>query len=114
MRPLSICVFAVSITLSAGCTSGADESRPPFAEKLIGQLERNQRRNPPAKVWRYNYGGRPVFYVPPYCCDAFGDLYDEDGELLCHPDGGQGSGEGKCPDFLKARSRERLLWADSG
>ena len=43
----------------------------------------------------------------------FSDLYDADGNLLGHPDGGiTGQGDGKLPDFQEERSDEQVVWAD--
>ncbi len=70
--------------------------------------------NPPQSIWQYEYNGQTVYYVPPQCCDQFGQLYDASGTLLCAPDGGfTGRGDGKCPDFFKVRTNEVLIWKDS-
>jgi hypothetical protein len=62
----------------------------------------------------YNYKGRVVFYVPPSCCDNFGELYDSDGTFICSPDGGlAGGGDGKCTDFFSKRTDQVRVWHDS-
>jgi len=55
--------------------------------------------------------GKTYFYIPPYCCDMFGDLYDDTCNLICHPDGGfSGIGDGSCPDI--EIKKETLVWQD--
>ncbi len=82
-----------------GCTTAVSRDVPPFVERLIVQMEAAPVSNPPGSVWRFNYKGRVVFYVPPSCCDVPSELYDSDGNLVCGPDGGlTGDGDGKCPD----------------
>jgi len=70
--------------------------------------------NPPAKVYSYEYNGQPVFYFPARCCDIPSELYDENCNLLCLPDGGiTGSGDGQCSDFFNTRINEELIWEDN-
>jgi hypothetical protein len=101
------------LVVLAGCFVPADEDRPPFVERLITEFEAGPKKNPPGSIWRYDYQGLVVFYVPPSCCDIPGELYTSDGELMCAPDGGfTGDGDGRCPDFFSARSGEQLVWED--
>lgn len=59
---------------------------------------------------QYRYQGKTVYYVPPGCCDLPGMLYDDQGRLLCHPDGGfTGLGDRRCPDFADTRTDGRPL-----
>jgi Tol biopolymer transport system component len=81
---------------------------------LIEDLKSQPVANPPAYVASYEYSGQVVYYVPPRCCDIFGNLYDAQGQLICHPDGGiAGNGDGRCPDFLSQRKNETVLWRDT-
>ncbi|MEA2657200.1 MAG: hypothetical protein QOI23_2565 [Chloroflexota bacterium] len=81
---------------------------------IIGGLESRPVANPPAFLASYEYADQVVYYVPPRCCDVFGDLYDGEGRVICHPDGGlAGAGDGRCPDFLTERKHEIILWRDS-
>jgi hypothetical protein len=51
--------------------------------------------------------------VPQRCCDIFSDLYDADGDIIGHPDGGIASqGDGRVPDFFKERTDGRAIWED--
>jgi hypothetical protein len=86
---------------------------PNCIKEKIKQIEKESVRNPPAKVWQYEYQGQTVYYIPPYCCDMYGELYDEQCGLICHPDGGfTGNGDGGCSDFFTARTNEKLIWQD--
>ena len=61
--------------------------------------------NPPASVTRYDYKGNTVYFVPQRCCDIFSDLYDAEGNIIGHPDGGiTGQGDGRVPDFFQERT----------
>jgi hypothetical protein len=81
---------------------------------LVHRLEAQPPAHPPAYLASYQYRGQVVYYVPPRCCDVFGDVYDAGGQLLCHPDGGiAGHGDGRCPDFFSERSHEIVLWRDT-
>ena len=61
----------------------------------------------------YSYQGRTVYYIPPVCCDQLGQLYDQNCNLICNPDGGiTGAGDGKCQDFFSSRTNGILLWED--
>ena len=106
-------VLALSLSGVIGCSSTAGENWPPFVDRLIAQLEVEPKRNRPGSIWRYNYRGLVVFYVPPYCCDVPSELYDSDGNYICSPDGGiKGDGDGKCADFFDARTEEQRVWFD--
>jgi hypothetical protein len=99
--------------LIAGCKHEAADDRPPFIDSLIEQFEASPVKNPPGSIWRYRYGDRVVYYVPPSCCDIPGQLYDSNGEFICAPDGGiTGRGDGKCPDFFSVRADELRIWID--
>jgi hypothetical protein len=55
-----------------------------------------------------------VYFLPVYqCCDFFSTLFDAQGEIICHPDGGiTGHGDGRCPDFFDERENGRIVWTD--
>ncbi|WP_460762273.1 DUF6970 domain-containing protein [Niabella terrae] len=82
--------------------------------KRIETLKNEPVRNPPASIWQYEYRGATVFYEPPFCCDAFGTLYDSDCNIICHPDGGiSGSGDGRCPGIFDELKNGKQVWKDS-
>jgi len=81
--------------------------------ELIHKLEGEAAANPPASVWRYDYRGSVVYFVPERCCDQTSALYDADGNVICLPSGGiAGGGDGRCPEFFDERSNGMLLWQD--
>jgi hypothetical protein len=86
---------------------------PACVKEKISLLKSKPTQNPPASVWQYQYKGQTVYYLPPACCDQMGELYDENCNLICHPDGGiTGRGDGKCEDFFSTRQNEELVWED--
>ena len=99
-----------------GTPSGGSPPQSPIpaaVTALINELEAQPSANPPAFVASYDYRGQVVYYVPPRCCDIFGDLYNAAGQIICHPDGGlAGRGDGRCPDFESRRTNERIVWRD--
>lgn len=94
-------------------TPATPDEFPGWLAELIQRMENEPVANPPAAVIQYGYEGGTVYYVPLRCCDIFSDLYDADGNLIGHPDGGiTGRGDGRVPDFLEKRSKERVVWKD--
>lgn len=109
---LGILVFFL---LLAGCSSGTQSENPKWVDRMIHQFESEPVGNPPQSIWRYEYQGQIVYYVPPQCCDQFSSLYDAGGDVICAPDGGlTGSGDGRCKDFISQRTAETLIWEDPG
>jgi hypothetical protein len=81
--------------------------------ELIAEFEAQDAANPPIKISEYLYNGNTVYFVPQRCCDIFSDLYDDNGTLVAHPDGGiAGVGDGKAPDFSTSAEFVRLVWQD--
>ncbi|PKN84754.1 MAG: hypothetical protein CVU46_13285 [Chloroflexi bacterium HGW-Chloroflexi-8] len=112
MYRLGILVFFL---LLAGCSSGTQSENPKWVDRMIHQFESEPVGNPPQSIWRYEYQGQIVYYVPPQCCDQFSSLYDAGGDVICAPDGGlTGSGDGRCKDFISQRTAETLIWEDPG
>lgn len=86
---------------------------PPWLTSLTDELKTAPIANPPARIIEYQYQGTTVYYVPPKCCDIMGVLYDLEGHVLCHPDGGiTGKGDNQCPDFHQTKTQELLIWQD--
>lgn len=74
---------------------------PECLKEVIQELVAEPVRNPPASLWRYEYDGQIVYYIPQYCCDFPSTLLDSDCEFICSPDGGfSGQGDGKCTGTL--------------
>lgn len=109
-RLLLPCVLVV---LGCGGNPAGPDRNPEWLTSLIQQFEAQPVANPPAFVARYQYRGAPVYYLPARCCDIWSTVYQADGTILCHPDGGLGgSGDGRCPTFLAERANERIVWRD--
>ncbi len=113
MRTYLLVFFILALSLAA-CSPGAQNGNPAWVDKLIKQFEKNPVGNPPLSVWRYEYNGQTVYFVPAHCCDIASVVYDASGNLLCSPDGGlTGQGDGKCSNFFTERANEQLIWQDS-
>lgn len=109
------CLIFFVIFIMTGCGNDAVEkiAAPACIIERINSIKKEPVRNPPAKVFSFTYNGATVYYIPPSCCDAFSELLDENCNLLCSPDGGiTGGGDGKCPDFIKNASNQKLVWSD--
>ncbi|GAB3638506.1 hypothetical protein GCM10027422_40960 [Hymenobacter arcticus] len=88
-------------------------ARPAWLENRIQKILATRKRNPIIRVTRYQFEGETVYYESAPCCDQQSTLYDLEGKILCHPEGGiTGRGDGKCSSFNKRRSNEQLVWQD--
>ena len=102
-----------AVLLLAGCGGSPSDVSPPWLLGLIEEQLSQPLAHPPAQIVRREYETGVYYYVPPRCCDVWSDLYDADGALVCHPDGGiTGGGDGRCPD-LGALLRAEVVWRDS-
>lgn len=106
-------ITLIAVILLSACSQASQTDNPAWVDQLIQQFEKQPVGNPPQSIWRYEYNGQVVYYIPSQCCDQFSTLLDAQGNVLCAPDGGFiGGGDGKCPDFLAQRSNEQLIWQD--
>lgn len=106
-------VIGIIVTMFSCKKELALKGTPNCVEWKTKEIANNEVWNPTAKIYSYSYNGATVYYFPPRCCDIPGELYDEDCNLICRPDGGfTGDGDGKCPDFFKLRTGEKLIWED--
>jgi hypothetical protein len=84
-----------------------------WLQTLIAKIQSEPVSNPPTAIYSYAYRGGTVYFRPSRCCDIRSELYDATGALICQPDGGlTGKGDGRCPDFVAARTDERVVWLD--
>jgi hypothetical protein len=96
----------------AACGTSPSDIRPPWLAGLIEAQLAEPVANPPARIVLREYESGVYYYLPPRCCDIWSELYDADGTLICHPDGGiTGDGDGQCP-ALGALLREEVVWSD--
>lgn len=106
-------VFTVLLYVQQCGKEEVGESIPACMEAKIRDILAEDVWNPPAKVYRYVFNGETVYYIPQRCCDIPSQLYDEDCNLICAPDGGfSGQGDNRCPDFFSTRTAEELVWED--
>lgn len=106
-------VFLVGILFLAGCLPRLS-SNPKWVDQLISTFKTETVGNPPQFIWRYDYKGQEVYFIPAQCCDQYSQLYNASGSLMCAPDGGfTGRGDGRCPDFFTLRTDETLIWQDT-
>lgn len=88
-------------------------ARPGWLQKRIQAVMAERKRNPITRILSYQYRGQLVYFQSAPCCDQFSQVFDTRGRVLCQPDGGlTGKGDGKCPDFDKNKTEEKLVWQD--
>lgn len=122
---LALCILAVSCRgtkktaensvehSSAGHEIVVADTVPDCVKGMINGFLKEEKQNPPRKIYSYTYRGNTVYYVTPPCCDFYSDLYNNACQLLGHPDGGiTGKGDGKMTDFHTAKTNEKLIWED--
>lgn len=87
--------------------------RPAWLEQKVQERFQAKKTNPPIHIYSYLYNGATVYYETSAGGDQFSNLYADNGQLICHPDGGMtGRGDGQCPDFREKRTDEKLIWED--
>jgi hypothetical protein len=110
---LLICSLTGCLDRGIGSSKDDTENMPACIKVKIEEIKKEDPYNRPASVYRYNFQGKKVYFIPQYCCDVFSDLIDENCNFICHPDGGfTGKGDGKCTDFFDTRTGEELIWKD--
>ncbi len=107
-------IFLILLIVAAtSFTSVQGDGFPEWVNTLIVNYKVKSVGNPPRSIWQYDYNGQIVYYMPEQCCDLGSKLYNEQGIIICSPDGGYaGSGDGKCIDFFAKRKNEKLIWQD--
>ena len=113
MHIRSFIILATLVLIITGCSPAAQGEDPAWVEDMVRKFQSEPAGNPPQSIWRYEYNGQVVYYIPPQCCDQYSRLLDMGGNLICAPDGGlTGQGDGRCPDFFDNRADEKLIWKD--
>lgn len=112
---LKVLIGILTTVVFWGCSPRANTLKEPQCiQNLVKKFESEPVTNPPLKIVKYQYNKKVVYYVPAICCDQFSSLYDEDCNLLGHPDGGYtGRGDGKFPDFETEALYKETVWQDS-
>ncbi|WP_375416888.1 DUF6970 domain-containing protein [uncultured Hymenobacter sp.] len=88
-------------------------ARPGWLQRRIQGVLAERKRNPITRILSYQYQGQTVYYQSAPCCDQPSYVFDTRGRVLCQPDGGlTGKGDGKCPNFDKNKTDEKLVWQD--
>jgi len=115
MKYIIIISLIILSLFSFNCKqSTSPNENPEWIKGLIAKYQSDTVGNPPHSIWKYDYKGQTVYYVPQQCCDQPSTLYDVNGNLICAPDGGfSGQGDGRCTDFFQERKNEKLIWQDS-
>jgi hypothetical protein len=109
-----ILFILTAVLLLSACSQASQTGNPAWLDQMIQQIESQPVGNPPQSIWRYDYNGQVVYYLPAQCCDQYSTLLNSQGNVLCAPDGGFiGGGDGKCPDFFETRTNEQLVWQDN-
>ncbi|MCH8903353.1 MAG: hypothetical protein IIA45_05510 [Bacteroidetes bacterium] len=103
---LILCIGCKRIELPVGT--------PTCVKEIIRDILKEEVRDPPSELWKWEHYGETSFYVLPYCCDEYSALYTEDCFLICAPDGGlYGIGDGACPyNYNQMAIVRTLIWAD--
>ena len=98
---------------ASDCKSKEINSIPNCIQEMITEISAQEVANPPIHIYSYTYNKETVYYVTSKCCDIPSNLYDEDCNRICSPDGGfTGKGDMKCIDFFDKRTDEKLIWKD--
>ncbi len=114
MGLLLACMLTLGFGNCSNSPTAGGGSNPAWVDSLITEYQNAPVGNPPREIYKYDYQGKPVYYLPPQCCDQLSTLYAADGSVLCAPDGGlTGRGDGKCSDFFQARTNEAVVWKDT-
>lgn len=75
---------------------------PLCIQKKIEFFKSELKGNPQRSIIQYTYHKKRVFYIPAQCCDQYSEAFDENCNLIGHPDGGiTGRGDGDPANFLK-------------
>ncbi len=110
-------IFVSLMVIFCSCKTTQKSSAtelPVFIKDKIATFTQNPVTDPVRSIFSYSYNGKTVYYITAPCCDIPSQLFDEGGNLICHPDGGiTGKGDGKCTDFFQTRTDEKLAWKDS-
>ncbi len=96
------------------CSKNIVQTAPLCIRQKIETFKKEPKGNPPQSVVQYIHHNKKVFYIPPQCCDQYSDLFDDNCNLIGHPDGGfTGKGDGTLPDFFDDAKDAKIIWKDN-
>lgn len=106
--------WAILAATQPGCNKlDVPKDTPACIKKEIKKIQSENVWSPPASVWQYEYNGQTVYYISAHAGDIPSELYDNNCNHICSPDGGfTGEGDGKCSDFISKRTNPKLIWQD--
>lgn len=82
-------------------------------QQKIETFKNEPKGNPAQSIIQYTYHKKRVFYIPAQCCDQYSQVFDENCNLIGHPDGGiAGGGDGKPVNFFKEATDPVIIWRD--
>lgn len=114
MKISNIILFFLVATLVSCSKIDVPKETPKCIRKQIQKVLLEDVSNPPTEVYSYMYNDQLVYFFSAKCCDIPSELYDEDCNLICMPDGGiTGMGDGNCTDFFGTRTEEAFVWRDT-
>lgn len=103
--------FILFAACSGNRKSSSSNSLPPCLDSLVKNLSGQQPDGSPESITRYRYNSQTVYYAVARCCDQYNTVYDEQCNVLGHPDGGiTGRGDGMLPDFFTKATDKKLIW----
>lgn len=112
LSPPLVLLAALFFSLAACEKPDLNIDVPSCVERKIRSIKKEDARNPPAQVWKWEVDGHTYFYITAACCDQYNYLYDDNCNRICAPDGGlTGTGDGSCPEF-KGEITKTLIWED--
>ncbi len=93
-----------------------DEKKPEHPEWIQKKIKAYLAKgvaNPPGEIVSYKYQDKTVYFTPVPNPGGMSSLFDEEGELLGHPNGGfTGRGDGNFADFPRAATERTVIWKD--
>ncbi len=110
MRLASI-LFA--LVIAPACIGSGTEPEPPDTEDsddgampCLAQVT-----DPVLAVNEYEWNGATYYYFTMDCCDQFNQVYDDQCNYVCAPDGGfAGTGDGQCLTFFDEAVAGSQVW----
>ncbi|HEY5408125.1 MAG TPA: hypothetical protein VIJ92_13605 [Ginsengibacter sp.] len=86
---------------------------PLCIQQKIEVFKSEPKGNPPQSIIQYTYHKKRVFYIPAQCCDQYSQVFDENCNLISHPDGRiTGRGDGNPVNFFKDATDSITIWRD--